>query len=245
MLKSKKPIRHIFLDVGDTLLTLGIPPGNIYLDVLRKYQLIQSQQTDADLKHFFSDSWVEMNSRPNPDGKDRYFIHPDGQDGWWKELISLFLEKATGSKDLSLSELVYNEIFEKFENENLWNIEPGFFELQKFAASKKIHLGIISNWDYRLRGLLERKQLSVYFSPILISAEFGYEKPSKKIFQKAEELSGVSPEELVYVGDKPELDYHIPLRLGWNPFVIDPKQKINLPSISTLSELIPYLENQD
>lgn len=243
MLKTKKQIRHIFLDVGDTLLTLGIPPGAIYLDVLRKYQLIQSHQNDSDLKQFFSESWTEMNARPNPEGRDRYHIHPDGQDGWWKELISLFLEKATGSKDLSLSEKVYREIFEKFDNENLWNIEPGFFELQKFAARKNIRLGIISNWDYRLRGLLERKQLSEFFSPILISAEFGYEKPSEKIFQKAEELSGLNPEELIYVGDKPELDYHTPLRLGWNPFVIDPKQKIDLPSISTLSELIPKLEN--
>jgi hypothetical protein len=36
MLKIKKQIRHIFLDVGDTLLFLGIPPGAIYLDVDRK-----------------------------------------------------------------------------------------------------------------------------------------------------------------------------------------------------------------
>lgn len=243
MLKTQKPIRHIFLDVGDTLLTLGIPPGAIYLDVLKKYHLIQSHQEDSDLKKFFSDSWMEMNARPNPEGRDRYHIHPDGQDGWWKELISLFLVKATGSKDITLSEKVYREIFEKFDNESLWNIEPGFFELQKFAAWKKISLGIISNWDYRLRGLLERKQLSSYFSPILISAEFGYEKPADKIFQKAEELSGRSPQELIYVGDKPDLDYHTPLRLGWNPFVIDPSRKVNLPSISTLSELIPILEN--
>ena len=244
MLKIKKQIRHIFLDVGDTLLFLGIPPGAIYLDVLRKHGVLKIHHTDADLKTYFAEAWSEMNSKPNPDWKDRYRIHPHGQDGWWKELISLFLQNVLGESEINLSESVYKEIFDKFENESLWEIEPSFFVLQEYAHKHNIELGIISNWDYRLRGLLERKNLIHYFSPVLISAEFGYEKPSEVIFQKALEMSGREPEELIYVGDKPELDFYTPIRMGWNAFVIGAKKRADVPYISTLSDLILFIEGK-
>ncbi len=242
MVNNKKQIRHIFLDVGDTLLFLGIPPGAIYLDVLRKHGILKNHHIDSDIKIYFSEAWTEMNSKPNPDWKDRYRIHPHGQDGWWKELISLFLEKVTGERTISVTESIYKEIFDTFENESLWEIEPSFFVLQEYAQKHGIELGIISNWDYRLRGLLERKNLLNYFSPVLISAEFGYEKPSENIFQKAIELSGRKPKELIYVGDKPELDFFTPSRMGWNAFVIGAKKREDIPYISTLSDLILFIE---
>jgi 2-haloacid dehalogenase len=244
MLKNKKQIRHIFLDVGDTLLFLGIPPGAIYLDVLRRHGILKNHHIEADLKTYFTEAWNEMNSKPNPDWKDRYRIHPHGQDGWWKELISLFLQKVMEESVVNLPDNITKEIFDKFENESLWEIEPSFFVLQEYAHKHKIGLGVISNWDYRLRGLLERKNLIDYFSPILISAEFGYEKPSEVIFQRALELSGREAEELIYVGDKPELDYFTPVRLGWNAFVIGAKKREDIPYISTLSDLITIIEGK-
>ncbi|MCX7997874.1 MAG: HAD-IA family hydrolase, partial [Leptospiraceae bacterium] len=106
----------------------------------------------------------------------------------------------------------------------------------------EIGLGIISNWDLRLRTLLERKNLVQYFHPIIISAEFGYEKPSEKIFLHAQKLIGLEPNQLFYVGDKAELDYYPPKKLGWNAYLLHSPIE-GIPTISDLSELIPYLRN--
>ena len=67
------------------------------------------------------------------------------------------------------------------------------------------------------------------FAPVVISAEFGYEKPSPRIFQEAERLSGRSPNQLTYVGDKLELDYYPSQALGWDSYLLTQKKESELP----------------
>ena len=237
---KKRNIKHIFLDVGDTLLYLSIPPGIIYLSVLRKFGLIAPDHKDIELKEKFSSAWSKMNSVMNPDSRDRYNIHPGGQDGWWKELIQNFLESIHGNLDFEIVEDVYREIFQKFEDESLWRVEESFQDVLQFSREKEIPIGIISNWDYRLRGLLKRKGLLELFEPVIVSAEYGYEKPSYRIFEEAEKLSGCKPENLVYIGDKVELDYVTPNSRGWMAFVLGAR-KDNIPNLEKLSDLLKFI----
>jgi 2-haloacid dehalogenase len=236
-------IKHIFLDVGDTLLFLNVPPGSIYLDVLKKYGYIQEGFHQDELKRAFSDAWKYMNSFVPKDFRDRYNVHIDGMSGWWKDLIQNFLFNLHQKKTI-VDDDVFDEIFFKFDNPDNWLIESSFFEFSDYCKSKGISIGIISNWDFRLRKLLELKGLLTYFNPVLISAEFGYEKPSKKIFNKGLELLGYKPSELIYIGDKIELDYIPTLELGWNPFLIQKFQKApkNIRSLNNLIEIKNYLE---
>ncbi|MEM4270750.1 MAG: HAD-IA family hydrolase [Candidatus Pacearchaeota archaeon] len=234
--------KFVYLDVGETLLHLVKHPYEIYGSVLQRHGLLQEIVGD---KKFFIEQFhiamKEMSSKPNPELKDRYTIHPGGQDGWWTELIDLFLQKIH-SPFIKPSLEVYQEIFAIFENPNLWKVNSGFEDLLSFAKENQIGLGIISNWDLRLRNLLERKNLISYFNPVLISAEFGYEKPSLKIFLHAQELVGLESSQLFYVGDKPELDYYPPKKLGWNAFLIHHSTSGDIPTIQDLSELISYLK---
>lgn len=234
--------KFVYLDVGETLLHLTKHPYEIYGSVFQKYGLVQNSSID---KKFFLEQFhlamKEMNSKSNPDFKDRYTIHEGGQDGWWTELIDLFLQKIHSSF-VKPSVEVYQEIFSIFDNPNLWKVNSGFEALLSFAKENQIGLGIISNWDLRLRTLLEKKNLTSYFHPILISAEFGYEKPSLKIFLHAQELIGLRPSQIFYVGDKPELDYYPPKQIGWNAFLLNSHLN-NIQTISDLSGLIPHLKN--
>lgn len=217
-----KNIKYLFLDVGDTLLRMKVPPGKIYLDVLQKHNLIHPGTTDQDLKKIFSDVWLEMNLKPNPDYKDRYSLHPSGNDGWWIELIDLFLTRTRNGNKVSLARNIYFEIFEKFENPDLWDVESTFSSVLSKTKDLGIGLGIISNWDLRLRKLLNDKGLLELFHPVIISAEFGYEKPSPKIFERAEGLTGLKPDNLLYIGDKFDLDYKPPKDRGWHAFLLGP-----------------------
>ena len=62
-------------------------------------------------------------------------------------------------------------------------------------------LAIVSNFDTRLRPILQQLGLEQLFDSILISAEIGVEKPNPTIFEKACQQLGVLPEETVHVGD--------------------------------------------
>ena len=52
-------------------------------------------------------------------------------------------------------------------------------------AARGLKLGVISNWDERLRPLLRRLKLAGYFETIVVSREVRASKPARAIFQHA------------------------------------------------------------
>jgi putative hydrolase of the HAD superfamily len=67
-------------------------------------------------------------------------------------------------------------------------------------------LGIISNWDDRLRPLLRELQLDSYFDSIVISGEAGLQKPDPRLFQAAAAQLNTPPEAILHIGDNPSED---------------------------------------
>ena len=59
----------------------------------------------------------------------------------------------------------------------------------------------MSNFDTRLRPLLEAMDLTPLFDTIVISAEEGFEKPNPVLFEMACLRMGVAPHAAVHVGD--------------------------------------------
>ena len=64
-----------------------------------------------------------------------------------------------------------------------------------------VKLGLVSNFDTRLRPLLQAMHLASLFDTIVISAEEGYEKPNPVLFERACVRLGVATPEAVHVGD--------------------------------------------
>ena len=82
------------------------------------------------------------------------------------------------------------------------------------AGARPAHR-LISNWDPSCRSVLEQNGLTPYLDPILVSSEVGVEKPDRRIFEKALELSGEDPRECLYVGDNYYDDGVGALKWGW------------------------------
>ncbi|PJZ68750.1 hydrolase [Leptospira perolatii] len=224
--------RYLFLDVGDTLMSLNRPAGEIYFEVLSKFGI--TQKPKLNLEKAFRLAYAEMTRNPLPDFQDKFHVHQDGSKGWWRDLLSIFLEKI--GSDVS-PDSIAESIFEKFDDPRLWDLDPGFREVLEFTQQNQFGLGIISNWDHRLRDLLKSVGVAQYFNPIFVSAEFGYEKPSPRIFEAAERAVGLDPKNLIYCGDKVEFDIVPTRERGWTAF-----QKHAEGEISSLSELPRLLE---
>ena len=64
-----------------------------------------------------------------------------------------------------------------------------------------IKLAVVSNFDTRLRGILEGLRLLSAFDAVVISAEVLAEKPNPLVFEKACAQLGVSPAEALVLGD--------------------------------------------
>ncbi len=62
-------------------------------------------------------------------------------------------------------------------------------------------MAVVSNFDTRLRDILEGLGVLDLFDAVVVSAEVGAEKPNPVIFEAACEQLGVRPEEAVHIGD--------------------------------------------
>ena len=70
------------------------------------------------------------------------------------------------------------------------------------ASVPDIKVVVLSNWDERLPLLLERLGVADHFDAVVTSRDVGFEKPSPRIFARAQELAGVGGgSRCVHVGD--------------------------------------------
>jgi FMN phosphatase YigB (HAD superfamily) len=72
----------------------------------------------------------------------------------------------------------------------------------------RYRLGLVSNFDYSptVARILAHGGLTERFETVVVSDEVGWRKPSPAIFEAAFARLGVTREECLFVGDRPELD---------------------------------------
>jgi len=106
---------------------------------------------------------------------------------------------------------------------------------------KDLILGLISNADKDVTGLLEKLGVAPYMQVILTSQQAGASKPSPEIFRQGVKRAKLSPHEALYVGDQWVVDVQGARDAGLKALLLDrggyfeevpPDEKI-----SSLSEL--------
>ncbi|WP_027420651.1 HAD family hydrolase [Crocinitomix catalasitica] len=84
----------------------------------------------------------------------------------------------------------------------------------------EIPIGIISNWDEKLKSMLSSK-INIEFDPIIGSNYEGVCKPDIRIFENAWNKLGKDKKKILYVGDSIKLDMLPALEIGWDVCLID------------------------
>jgi putative hydrolase of the HAD superfamily len=82
-------------------------------------------------------------------------------------------------------------------------------------------LGVISNWNAKLREYLEGYGLARYFEVIIASESAGSQKPHREIFLKALTTMGCAAKHTVHVGDDYWTDVVGARQVGIRPILID------------------------
>ncbi len=100
----------------------------------------------------------------------------------------------------------FERLLKDFARPETWAPLTGVEETLQALADRGFALGVVSNWDSRLPGVLDGLGLGRHFRMVLTSSEAGYRKPSPHIFQKALEIMDVRPGECLHVGDSVQDD---------------------------------------
>jgi len=108
----------------------------------------------------------------------------------------------------------------------VWELYPEVSDvLEKLRP--RFQLAVVSNFDGRLRFILEHLGISNYFAHVFVSSEIGADKPDPEIFRRVLKFIDLKPTEVLHVGDDSERDWQAASEAGLLIFRLD-RQKNSL-----------------
>ncbi|KAI9256626.1 haloacid dehalogenase-like hydrolase domain-containing protein 3-like protein [Phascolomyces articulosus] len=129
---------------------------------------------------------------------------------WWEELVyATFVGAGANKKDLDpVFDDLFHSLYTRFMTADGYTTFPDVRKTLIQLRQRGFQMGVISNSDERVLEVIKSLELNQYFDFVLPSCVAGYEKPEVQIFEKACEITGVRPEQVLHVGDDVEKDYY-------------------------------------
>ncbi len=186
-----RSVRVILFDAADTLFEVKGLVGETYASAARKYgREVSAERMQERFAAAFSAA--PPPAFPRVTIEKRKILEKE----WWERVV----RRAFDGIEPEPFAPFFDEIFRYFSSAEAWRLFPETkLVLERLATG--LRLGIISNFDSRLYGILQGFGIRRYFEKIVLSSEAGSAKPAPAIFQAAIDLFGIDPEEGLYIGD--------------------------------------------
>jgi len=188
-----RTVEVVGLDVTHTLIETP-HLGEIYAEVLERHGTPVAPDEVLRLAPMV---WQELGCSV-PVGGERFGLHSEGERGFWRH----YLERLCALLDLAPpSRFAAAELYDRFGRADAWRVYPDVLPALTALRRAGLRLVVISNWDSRLPGLLERLGLLPFFDAVVHSSAIGCEKPGAAIFHEAARRMDVLPGAVLHVGD--------------------------------------------
>ncbi len=181
-------VAAITFDVGGTLIEPWPSVGHVYAAVAARHGV---KAEPEELTHRFVDAW-NRNENFNYTKDD------------WAALVD---DTFVGLTTTLPSQSFFDELYLRFAEPDSWYVYEDVIPTLSTLRERGVRLAIISNWDVRLRPLLEALNLADWFEGIYVSSEIGITKPDSRIFQTAINSFGLPASQILHVGDTEIEDY--------------------------------------
>ncbi|NDC54629.1 MAG: HAD family hydrolase [Planctomycetia bacterium] len=111
---------------------------------------------------------------------------------------------------------IFTDLWEHFGRPDAWRPTRHGQALVRQALDAGLAVALASNFDERLLAIARRVEPLTLVPHVFASSELGWRKPAAEFFRAVERHLGCVPEELLLVGDDPELDLAAGRRAGWH-----------------------------
>jgi putative hydrolase of the HAD superfamily len=212
-------IEAVTLDATGTLFACPAM-GEIYSEVLARHGV---SITADSVRRVFPVVWKELDCL-TPAGRDRFTSFAGGSRAFWARLVDRLCElletEAPGP-------FAAAELYHRFASSAAWEVYPDVSPALDSMRGSGLRLGVISNFDERLTGILEGLDLARHLELVLPSSELGIAKPNPRIFRHALDRLGVEPSAALHVGDAPLEDVEGAQAAGMEAVLLDrgPRRK--------------------
>jgi len=153
------------------------------------------------LERAFAAAWKQMPQRPAIEGP-----RENDDKGWWRELVDHVFDQVAPSLSNLDRDNFFEVAYEHFAEADVWELYPEVPEVLE-QLRPRFQLAVVSNFDGRLRFILQHLGISKYFSYIFISSELGADKPDPEIFRRALTVMHLEANDVLHVGDDSERDW--------------------------------------
>ena len=191
------PPQVIFLDAAGTLITLCEPVGVTYARVAATHGVVVDAVA---IGRAFRSSWKALPPPVHPSPP------PDDDRGWWRALVEHAFALVLGqSVPAQVMGPLFSDLYDFFARPAAWAV---YEDVRPALDRLKPHfrLLVLSNFDQRLRQILQGHGLLGYFEDVIISSEIGASKPHPRIFEAALLRAGVDAASCLHVGDDEKAD---------------------------------------
>jgi putative hydrolase of the HAD superfamily len=205
-------LKAIFFDAAGTLLYLTRSVGHHYALVGSEIGLTLDA---AELDRAFAAAWRSMPRRAAIEGPREN----DDKD-WWRELVNRVLTDVAPSLTELDRDNFFEIAYEHFAEAGVWELYPEVIEVLE-NLRPRFQLAVVSNFDGRLRMILEQLGIAKFFSHVFISSELGADKPDPEIFVRALRIVNLQPSEVLHAGDDPKCDWEAARAAGLEIFQLE------------------------
>ncbi|NXX97315.1 HDHD3 protein, partial [Centropus bengalensis] len=233
-------LRLLTWDVKDTLLRLRQPLGLRYAAEARAHGL---RVQPARLGQAFREVYAAQSRRLPNYGQGRGLSSRQ----WWADVVKETFRQC-GVRDERVLALMAEGLYRDFCGGRCWEALPGAADTLRRCGQRGLRMGVVSNFDRRLEGVLQHCGLRHHFDFVLTSEGAGVAKPDRRIFEKALGLGGVPPELVAHIGDDYSKDYVAARAVGIHAFLLRPAGQDREPEVPpehvlpTLGHLLALIE---
>lgn len=231
--------RAVFFDAGETLLSPHPSFHELFASALaeqgRPVTAAQVSKTFESLAPTFAEVVDRMAVSPWSTSRQASLE-------FWGRLY------ATALANLGIPDpegLLAGALYSKFTRYESYRLFADSVPTLSAIKSAGLVVGLISNFEDWLEGMLIEMEVAPLFDLMVISGKEGVEKPDPAIFNLALERSGVAPEHALYVGDHPRIDVEGARAVGMGAVLIDRRNRhreFQGDRIATLYRLLDLLD---
>lgn len=214
-------MKAVFLDYTGTMVREDDP----YTKELVKYFITHSNLTSPELA--FGAVWTKIKELEDTCCGESFIKLDEKAD----RILNWCVEKHGLKGDLNHMHDIWR---------NVWIHAPLFDDVKPFVNRIGCPVYVVTNDDLcYVEQSLEEKELKV--AGIVAAEMVRACKPHREIFEKALEMAGASPEEVIHIGDSVTSDVKPALALGITPVYLSRKKDVELDGVRVIRSLLDLI----
>ena len=210
--------KAVFFDAGHTLLYAHPDLGTVYAEATAAFgvRLPPERYAETFVPVFKETTKIYAGTSTASDAQDV---------AMWRDITRRIYDRLPPLSGIPF-DAWFETLYRRFGSPEVWKFYDDVETSLRTLRARGLKIGVVSNWDTRLKSISDGLGLTPLVDFIVISAEVGVRKPDPGIFRMALDRAGVRAEEALHVGDLLEEDVEGARRAGVRAVLIDRRKRI-------------------